>query len=307
METFISQVINALILSCTYALIAVGFSLFFGAFNVINFAHGDVCIAGVFLTMVLHIILKYLGGLGSFSLWGIDLMTIVLGVLATGGLGILIERGVIHPFRRANILIVLVATVALGIIIRESIKNFFPAGGLPHVFPRMLPEGGMTLGEISIRYENMIIFFGSLLLITLVFLFINNTRLGLAIRATSQDREAAMMMGMSPNRIAGVVFFLGSALGAVAGIINALYFGAIRFDLGLLFGIKGFSVSVVGGLGNIYGAVIGGLLFGLMETFAVASIPEGTAWKEFVAFLIVIIFLIFRPNGIMGEKVFEKV
>jgi branched-chain amino acid transport system permease protein len=307
METLINQAINALILSCTYALIAVGFSLFFGAFNVINFAHGDVCIAGVFLTLLLYSVPKYLGLSAHSFWWGMDLMTIVLGVLATGGLGVLIERGVIRPFRRANILIVLVATVALGIIIRESIKNFYPAGGLPHAFPKMLPEGGVTLWGISLRYENMIIFFGSFILITLVFLFINYTRLGLAIRATSQDREAAMMMGMSPNRTAGMVFFLGSLLGAVAGIINALYFGAIRFDLGLLFGIKGFSVSVVGGLGNIYGAVIGGLLFGLIETFAVASIPEGTAWKEFVAFLIVIVFLLFRPTGIMGEKVFEKV
>jgi branched-chain amino acid transport system permease protein len=306
METLITQVVNALILSCTYALIAVGFSLFFGAFNVINFAHGDVCIAGVFLSLILYGLLKYLGIFGSFA-GGLNLATGVFGVLATGFLGILIERGVIRPFRKANILIVLVATTALGIIIRESIKNFYPAGGLPHAFPKMLPDGAIDLEVVLLPYESIIIFFGSLALITLVFLFINYTRFGLAIRATSQDREAAMMVGMSPNQTGAVVFFVGSALGAVAGIINALYFGATRFDLGLLFGIKGFSVSVIGGLGNVYGAVIGGLLFGFMETFAIAFIPEGTAWKEFVAFFIVIIFLIFRPSGILGEKVFEKV
>jgi branched-chain amino acid transport system permease protein len=307
LETFILQIINALILSCTYALIAVGFSLFFGAFNVINFAHGDVCIAGVFLTLVFYSFAKFFEVSSPVVTIGLDLVIMVIGILGTGMLGIIIERGVIRPFRKANILIVLVATVALGIIIRECIKNFYPAGGLPHAFPKMLPEGGLALGGITLRYENMIIFFGSLVLITCVFLFINYTRFGLSIRAMSQDREAAMMMGMSSNRTAGIVFFLGSGLGAVAGIINALYFGATRFDLGLLFGIKGFSVSVVGGLGNVYGAVIGGILFGLIETFAIAFIPEGTAWKEFVAFFIVIVFLIFRPNGILGEKVFEKV
>lgn len=307
MHIIIDQLINGLMLSCTYALIGVGFSLFFGALNVIHFAHGDVCIAGAFLTLVVHALLVKLGLAQVLPPWQVTVVTLVVGILATSFFGILVERVAIRPFRRAPILIVLVATVAVGIIIRESIKNFYPTGANPQAFPKMLPEKIIELGATRISYENILIFLGTIVLIGAMFLFIKKTRLGLAIRAVSQSGDVALMMGINLNRTVLVTFFIGSALGAVAGIMNGLYFGGTRFDLGLLFGVKGFSVAVVGGLGNVYGAVMGGLLFGLMETFAMAFIPEGTSWKEFIAFSVVILFLIFRPRGIVGQQVVEKV
>ena len=144
-------------------------------------------------------------------------------------------------------------------------------------------------------------------MIHFVFVFVERTRTGMAIRAISQDIEAAMMMGININTTVAVTFLLGSALGAVAGILNGAYIGIIRFDMGLMGGIKGFSAAVVGGLGNIYGAILGGLVLGFVETFASASIPGGTAYKDVFAFLVVIFFLVFKPSGMLGEKVYEKV
>jgi branched-subunit amino acid ABC-type transport system permease component len=304
----INQLINGLMLSCIYALIGVGYSLFFGTLNVIHFAHGDVCIVGVYMTLFIYRIFIALGLAQGFPVWLTGVTIIILGFILTGFFGVLIERISIKPFRRAPVQIVLVATVFIGVIIRESIRNFYPAGANPQSFPQIISQS--TLLEVvgtKINYENAIIFFGSIALISAIFLLIKKTRLGLSIRAISQDRNIALMMGINVDETIIWTFFIGSVLGAIAGIISALYFGATRFDLGLIFGIKGFSVAVIGGLGSVYGAVIGGLIFGLMETFAMAFIPQGTAWKEFLVFSVVILFLIFRPSGILGEKSFERV
>jgi len=303
----IQQVINGLLLGCNYTLIAVGFSLFFGALNVVHFSHGDVCILGSFLLLILYKLLISSGFLGALPIWAAVFLVVLTAALLTGLLGAFFEKAVIKPFRYAPLLMVLVATVALGTVIRESLRLFYPQGSNPQVFPGLLPSGGVALGGVSIRYDNLIIFAGTVAMITFVFLFIGRTRIGLAIRAISQDIEGAMMMGISINATVAVTFFLGSALGAVAGILNGAYIGIIRFDMGLMGGIKGFSAAVVGGLGNIYGAVLGGLVLGFVETFASASIPGGTAYKDVFAFLVVIFFLVFKPSGILGEKVYEKV
>jgi branched-chain amino acid transport system permease protein len=308
MHLIIEQLINGLMLSCTYVLIGVGFSLFFGALNVIHFAHGDVCMVGAFMALGAYTLFVKLGLAQTLPGWQVSAAVLMLGVFATSFLGILVERISIRPFRQMPILIPLVATVAIGIILRDSLKNFYPGGGVPQSFPALFPEGiALAWGRTKISYDNLIILLGSVVLIGALFLFINRTRLGTAIRAVSEDGNIALMMGINLNRTVGLTFFIGSALGAVAGIINGLYFGGIRYDFGLMFGTKGFAVSVVGGLGNVYGAVIGGLLFGMIETFSMGFVPGGTAWKEFITFSVVILFLIFRPRGILGEKVFEKV
>ena len=307
MSEFIQQIMNALLLGCNYALIAMGFSLFFGALNVVHFSHGDVCILGSFLLLVLYKVLVA-SGLLDFLPWaGKILITILSAALLTGLIGILLEKVVIKPFRHAPLLMVLVATVALGTIIRETLRIFYPQGSNPQIFPTLLPEGGFPLGGLTIRYDNLVIFLSTVALITAVFFFVQRTRIGMAIRAISQDIEGATMMGINLNTTVAVTFLLGSALGALAGILNGAYIGIIRFDMGLMGGIKGFSAAVVGGLGNIYGAIFGGLLLGFVETFASALVPGGTAYKDVFAFLVVIFFLVFKPSGILGEKVYEKV
>ena len=299
--------INALLIGCTYTLIAIGFNLFFGALNVVHFSHGDVCILGAFVVLILYSLSKVLGVLGLIPPILFVPLLIVLTMIVTGGIGVFFERVVIRPFRFAPLLMVLVATVALGIVIREAVRLSFPHGSNPQVFPRILPTKSFTVGGVLIRYDNLIIFGITLVLLTLMFLFIQRTKMGAAIRAISQDGEAAMMMGINMDRTVAATFLIGSALGAVAGVLLGAYNNIIRFDMGLMGGVKGFSAAVVGGLGNVYGAVIGGLILGFVETFAAAFVPGGTPYTDVFAFLVVIFFLIFRPSGILGEKVYEKV
>jgi len=307
LSEIIQQLINALLLGCNYALIAMGFSLFFVALNVVHFSHGDVCILGSFLLLVLYKVLIASGLLDFLPLVGKVLVTILSAALLTGLIGAFFERVVIKPFRHAPLLMVLVATVALGTIIRETLRLFYPQGSNPQIFPALLPGGGFPLGDLTIRYDNLVIFLSTVALITAVFFFVERTRTGMAIRAISQDMEGATMMGINLNTTVAATFLLGSALGALAGILNGAYIGIIRFDMGLMGGIKGFSAAVVGGLGNIYGAIFGGLLLGAVETFASALVPGGTAYKDVFAFLVVIFFLVFKPSGILGEKAYEKV
>jgi branched-chain amino acid transport system permease protein len=307
LSEIIQQIINGLLLGCNYTLIAMGFSLFFGALNVVHFSHGDVCILGSFLLLFLYKVLISSGLLHFLPGIARILITILSAAVLTGLIGAVFEKVVIKPFRHAPLLMVLVATVALGSIIRESLRLFYPQGSNPQIFPALLPSGGFSMGGLTIRYDNLVIFLSTVVLITLVFLFVERTRVGMAIRAISQDIEGATMMGINLNATVAVTFLLGSALGALAGILNGAYIGIIRFDMGLMGGIKGFSAAVVGGLGNIYGAIFGGLLLGMVETFASALIPGGTAYKDVFAFLVVIFFLVFKPSGILGEKVYEKV
>lgn len=307
MAEILQQIINALLIGCTYTLIAIGFSLFFGALNVVHFSHGDVCILGAFVVLILYSLAKFLGALSAIPAFIFVPLLIILTMILTGALGAFFERVVIKPFRFAPLLMVLVATVALGIVIREAVRLSFPHGSNPQVFPRILPQKSFTLGGVLVRLDNLIIFGITLLLITLMFLFIKRTKTGAAIRAISQDGEAAMMMGINMDRTVAVTFLLGSALGAVAGVMIGAYNNIIRFDMGLMGGVKGFSAAVVGGLGNVYGAIIGGLILGLVETFAAAFVPGGTPYTDVFAFLVVIFFLVFRPSGILGEKTYEKV
>lgn len=307
MTEILQQIMNALLLGCTYTLIAIGFNLFFGALNVIHFSHGDVCILGAFVILILYSLAKFSGLLTIIPAFISIPFLILLAMAVTGFIGVFFERVVIRPFRYAPLLMVLVATVALGIVIREAVRLCFPHGSNPQIFPRILPQKSFTLGGVLFRLDNLIILGITLFLISMMFLFIKRARMGAAIRAVSQDGEAAMMMGINMDRTVAATFLLGSVLGAVAGILIGAYNNIIRFDMGLMGGVKGFSAAVVGGLGNVYGAIIGGLILGFVETFAAAFIPGGTPYTDVFAFLVVIFFLIFRPSGILGEKVYEKV
>jgi branched-chain amino acid transport system permease protein len=307
LSELIQQIINGLLLGCNYTLIAIGFSLFFGALNVVHFSHGDVCILGSFVVLILYTLGAATGLLSALPAGLSVPLLIVAAAAVTGILGAVFERLVIRPFRHAPLLMVLVATVALGLIIREALRIFYPQGSNPQIFPRFLPQGSFSISRVPLHYDNLIILVSTVGLIFAMFLFIGRTRTGAAIRAISQDIEAAMMMGINVDATVAVTFFLGSGLGAVAGILNGAYISIIRFDMGLMGGIKGFSAAVVGGLGNIYGAIFGGLVLGFVETFASAFIPGGTAYKDVFAFLVVIFFLVFKPSGILGERIYEKV
>jgi branched-chain amino acid transport system permease protein len=305
LDMLLQQGINGLMLGIMYSLVAVGFTLYFGVLNVINFAHGDFFMLGSFMALIMVEIAKSLGWINNsiayilFLFGGSMILTSIIGVLSA--------RLVVKPVLKAPMLISLLVTLGLGIAMREAVRVLFPRGSDPKGFPALFPDGGFQVGGILIRYENIIILAVGILAIVAVNLIINKTKIGSAIRAVAQDSEAAMMMGVNMERTIDITFIIGSAVAAVAGILNGIYYGQVMFNMGGIAGVIGFSAAVIGGLGNVYGAIVGGVLFGLLETLSGAFLPIGTENKRVFAFLVVILFLIFKPTGILGEKTFERV
>jgi len=304
MVLVINQVITGLMLGIMYALIASGFSLLFGVLNVVQFAHADVCFLGAFVSMA---VMTFLSKIEFFPTWLVIFFTIIFAVIITAIIGTIIEKICVKPFRKSPGLIILLSTVAVGFIIREGIKIFYPSGASPKFFPLSFPQWAFSMGGVTIRFSNIMIIIIAGIIYFLLSLFINKTKIGLQIRATSQNVEAAQVLGIDLDKIFMITFFLASTIGAVAGILNGMYYNIVKFDMGLMGGIIGFSAAVMGGLGNIYGAIIGGIILGMVESFTMAFVPGGSPYKEIFAFIVVVVFLLFKPSGILGKKVIEKV
>ncbi len=304
LEVLLQQAFNGLMLGVMYALIAVGFTLFFGVLDVIHFSHGDIFMLGAFAGLSLTFLWSAVG-LGSPA---VALPLTFLGaLLLTGAIGVVAERACVKPLAKAPPLMTLLATLSLGLVIREAVLIFYPRGADPKPFPAMLPAGGFEVGGVTIRYENLAILAIGGGAMALVDLLINRTRLGASIRAVAQDPEAAQMMGVDLDRTVDFTFFLGSALAAVGGILQGLYYSEIHFIMGITGGVIGFSAAAIGGLGNVYGAILGGLLFGVLQTTAAAFIPRGSEFRDVVAFAVVMVFMVVKPTGILGEKAVERV
>ena len=301
MTQFIEQIIFALMLSSTYGLISIGFTLFFGAINIVHFSHGDVAMLGAFAGIIFYGLFGFMEFVGHIPLWLITMVIFLLTFIVIGFLGTIFERTVIKPFRKSPLLMVLVTTIALGIVIRESVRLFYPQGSNPQVFPKILPQVNFEFGHLILRFDHLLILLVSIVLISFMFFFINKTKTGLAIRAISQDIEASNLMGINTDIIIAITFLIGSMLAGLAGILIGSYQTLVRFDMGLMGGIKGFSAAVVGGLGNFYGAIVGSLILGFIESLSSAYIPGGAPYKDVFGFLIVIFFLIFKPAGILGR------
>ena len=297
-------VVNGLMLGMMYALVAVGFTLFFGVLDVIKFSHGDVLMVGAFAGFS-----TYLGllALGVASPW-VQIAAVVLvaaGLMAL--LGALIGKYLVLPLRGAPALNTLLITLMLGTALREGIRVFFPDGANPKPFPALLPTDAVSFGHFTLRLDSVILLLAGLAVIVLINLVINRTKLGLAIRAVAQDAETAQTMGINFTAIVLFTFALGSAAAAVAGVMNGLYYNEINFGMGLLLGVIGFSSAIVGGLGNIYGAILGGFLFAALQTVGAVALPFASAYKDVFAFAVVIAIMAWRPTGLIAEQVSERV
>jgi branched-chain amino acid transport system permease protein len=304
LELLLQQALNGVMLGVMYALIAVGFTLFFGVLDVIHFSHGDIFMLGAFAGLSTLLGLAAAGVRAPVAALP---LAFVAAILVTGLVGVLAERVCVKPLARSSPLMTLLATLSLGLVIREAVLIFYPRGADPKPFPQLLPQGGFEVAGVSVRYENLVILgigVGAMLLVDLI---INRTKMGAAIRAVAQDPEAAQMMGVNLDRTVDATFFLGSGLAAVGGILSGLYYSEIHFIMGITGGVIGFSSAAIGGLGNVYGAILGGLLFGVLQTTAAALIPRGSEFRDVVAFAVVMLFLIVRPRGILGEKSVERV
>ena len=301
---FAQYVMNGLMLGMMYALVAVGFTLFFGVLDIIKFSHGDVLTVGAFTALATYVGLQTFG---RHSPW-IDLLVILLvSTLAMGALGMLIARYLVMPLRSAPALNTLLITLMLGTVLRESVRLFYPQGANPKPFPALLPRASVNIGDFNLRLDNVLMLTAGLAVIVGLQYLLNRTRLGLAIRAVAQDEETARTMGINFTAVVLVTFAVGSGLAAFAGVMNGLYYNEINFGIGLYLGVIGFSAAIIGGLGSIYGAILGGFLFAGLQTFATVLLPFSSAYKDVFAFAVVIAIMAWRPTGLIQEKISERV
>jgi Branched-chain amino acid ABC-type transport system, permease components len=297
-------ILSGIMLGIIYATVAVGFTLYFGVLDVINFSHGDVLTVGVFVSLASYLGLQAAGVQSSAILLTI---MVVASVASMALLGMIIAKKFVLPLRNSPPFIILLITLMIGTVIRELVRIFYPSGSNPQSFPALLPEGATHWGNLIIRYDSLILIGAGLGVIVLVNLLINRSRIGLAIRAVAQDGETAALMGISLEWVVLLVFGIGSGLAVFAGVMNGLYYNEVNFGTGLMLGIIGFCAAVVGGLGNIYGAILGGFLFALLQTIVVVATPTLSVYKDVFAFGMIILIMIIKPSGLLGEAVSERV
>lgn len=305
MDMLIAQhLLNWLVQGSILALVALGFSLLFGVLNVIHFSHGDVSIVGPFVALAVmqFLLVELLPHTWASALF----LAAAVAIIATGCVGVLLDWLVIRRFRTAPAMMALVATVALGAVIRELIRMLYPQGSNPQPFPELM-RAQIELEGLNIPVSGLFMVAISVLMVAALYAIMHRTPLGVRIRAVAQDRDIARLMGIYPNRIFAATFFIASAVGAIGGIFYASSAGVVRFDFGIQFGLIGFSAAVIGGLGSMHGAIIGSLVLAGIDTLAQATLADGAAYRLVFAFLLVILVLVLRPSGLFGKPVLEKV
>jgi len=307
-DIFLQYLLNGLMLGVIYAIVAVGFTLYFGVLDVIKFSHGDILMVGAFAGLT-----AYIGIAETFtSPWLQLLVLIVVSLAVAAFLGAVIARYLILPLQKAPPINTLLVTLMLGLALREMVRLFYPNGSNPKPFPKLLPVDGIALGEFTLRSDSLILLITGVLTIVAVQRLITKSKIGLAIRAVAQDSETARIMGINFHRVVLITFMLGSALAALAGLMNGLYYNEVNFSMGLLLGVIGFSAAVVGGLGNFYGAIVGGFLFAALQTIGAVLLPAilphvPSAYKDVFAFAVIIIIMGLKPTGLISEKSSERV
>jgi len=304
MDTFVQQVINGLTIGSFYALISLGYTMVYGVLRLINFAHGDLFMLGAYLGLTLISIAMGAGMASGHFLWMLPLIFLVV-MAAVAVVGVIMERVAYRPLRRAGRLAPVVSALGVSIFLENAVMLRY--GTRYHMYPKgLIPEVNIPLGATSVTSTKIGILVISVLLMGALYAFIHYTRLGTAIRATALDHDVARLMGIDVDRIVTLVFVIGPALGAAGGIMVGLYYGRINYVLGWGYGLKAFTAAILGGIGNIPGAMVGGMLLGILETMAAGYLPQGGAWRDAVAFFILILILILRPTGLLGERVVEK-
>ncbi|HOP34967.1 MAG TPA: branched-chain amino acid ABC transporter permease [Syntrophales bacterium] len=303
MGVFLEQLINGLTIGSFYALIALGYSMVYGVLKLINFAHGDFFTLGsyigyTFLVFAVSLVTVH------FGLWGGLAVALVVAAASVALVGIVVERVAYRPIYPAGRLPAVVSALGASIVLQNAIMVIW--GPRYQAYPAaLIPNVHLQIGNIHITLLQVLILVLSFLLMGILYTVIQRTTFGAAVRATALDRDTASLMGINFNRIIFFIFTLGPALGAMAGVMVGMYYRQISFVMGWNYGLKAFTATILGGIGNLPGAMFGGLILGVLEMFGAAYISA--AWKDVFVFLILILVLIFRPTGLFGEKVAEKV
>jgi branched-chain amino acid transport system permease protein len=306
MSDVLQQLLNGLTLGSLYALIAVGYTVVYGIVQLINFAHGEVFMIGAFGALATWSALFQ----GTLALWVLPIMMIG-AIIASVAVAVIMERFAYRPLRNAPRLAPLITAIGVSVFLQEAVRLFYPGAKSKLPFPPIevvtgpaLQIGGLTIQRAAIFTVGALVICAALL-----WYFVNRTRLGRGMQAVSQDPDTARLMGINVDRIIVVAFILGAVLAAVAGVAQGLQNQNIDFRIGFLAGLKAFTAAVLGGIGNIQGAVLGGLVLGVVEAFATQFIPGqfgGSAWKDVWAFVLLIVVLVFRPQGLLGARVVDR-
>ena len=300
MNEFLQQLINGLAVGGIYALVALGYTMVYGVLKLINFAHGDIFTIGAYLGMTLLVS----GGLSGSMTPVLAVGVVGVIVFGLGGpLGGALERVAYRPLRKANRLAAVVSALGASIVFQNAVMLIY--GARVYVYPEnLIPTLTFNIFGLNVPLMRVIVIVSSLVLMLALYAFINRTRMGTAIRAVAIDQGAARLMGINVDRVISLVFFIGAGLGGVAGVMVGTYYGQIDFTMGWSYGLKAFTAAILGGIGNIPGAMIGGLLLGVIEALGASYLAM--AWKDAIAFLVLILILIIRPTGLLGERVADK-
>ncbi|HET9443516.1 MAG TPA: branched-chain amino acid ABC transporter permease [Acidimicrobiales bacterium] len=306
MTQFLSQLVNGVVLGATYGLIALGYTMVYGIIQLINFAHGEIFMVGAFAGLFTYVRLPEAAQENLFVALTLMMVTAIVVAVATA---LVVERFAYRPLRQASRLAPLITAIGVSIALQEVVRLFYPRpdGGLgarsAQAFPRLITGDNLEIGGITIARVSIFVVVVAVGLMVVLQAFVRRTRTGKAMRATAQDPDTARLMGIDTDRIIVITFAIGAALAAVAGILQGMRFVQIDFRIGFIAGIKAFTAAVLGGIGNITGAVLGGFLLGIVEVMAVQYVPKGSQWKDVWAFVVLIAVLVFRPSGLLGERV----
>jgi branched-chain amino acid transport system permease protein len=299
-DYLLQLILNGLFVGSFYGLVALGYSMVYGIIKLLNFAHGDIYMLGAFAGYTMLT-------MGAGALGGGSLVTLVVIMLAamvlTGSVGLVLERVAYRPLRRAPRLSVLITAVGASFALEYGIAVGF--GPNPRVYPVGFGNTGVEIFGARLTWAQLLMMLIAVVLMVALDQLVNRTRSGRAMRAISQDPKACLLMGINVDNVISKTFFIGSALAGAAGVMAGAYYGKIDFLMGFIIGLKAFTAAVIGGIGNIRGAVLGAVVLGLLESFGTALL--GSEWRDVFAFAFLILFLTVRPTGLLGERVTERV
>lgn len=306
MDIFLQQILNGLVLGSIYALIALGYTMVYGVLGIINFAHGEVLMFGAFVALLVIKSSQWL--FPDLPNVLILIIAFLIASLTCALISRYIEILAYRPLRNAPRLAPLISAIGMSILLQTIAMMLW--GRTPINFPELLSSKPITLNGagVSINFRELIIIASSVMTMIGLLLLVNKTRFGRAMRATSENPHVAGLMGVNVNRVISYTFMLGGALAALAGLMIASNYGSVHFYMGFIPGLKAFTAAVLGGIGNIPGAMLGGLLLGLIESLGAGYISElsgglfGSNYQDIFAFIVLILVLVFRPSGLLGER-----
>lgn len=299
MDILIQTIGDGLVLGAFYSLIALGYTMVYGIIRLLNFAHGDFYMFGAFVGYTA--LSLFMGSSIGSSMLGIGAVFLIT-IIVVGIVGMGVERIAYRPLLNAPRLSLLITALGVGLALEYGTMVTWGPNYL--TFPLKLPTTGFTVMGAYITYSQIIMVLLAGALMFGLQKFIHGTIIGKAMRAISMDQTATSLMGVNIYRVIAITFFIGTSLAAAAGIMSAVYYGTINFLMGFIMGLKAFTAAVLGGIGNIKGAMLGGFMLGILETFG--TMFMGGAWKDVIAFSILILFLVFKPTGILGKQVTER-